>query len=461
MRAEDLLDPAPEPGAVAIGDHAVVEATDDQGGPPEDHLARLLPEAVDDRQHLSHPAPSGSGQGPHVAQETRPLGSGEVGKRRRQLAERRLVVAGPVEPGRARVPEHPRDLGRELDLLRPPPEDPALLPARPAQDDRHLPRRSLPRTARATGGVAVEALLGQAHRGLGPLEVQEGEPGPGDPRLEQGGDRAVRRRLQGGPQVLARRAAVGMTCEVVADPPLHHVGTEKALDHPEHARTLLVGDGVEGLHDLLDALRAVPDGVGAGERVELVGARLLVLEAGPDPPRGEELVEDPVGHPGREALVEPQVRPPGRGHEVPEPLVGQLVGDHVREIPELSDRDRGRIGEEQGLAVGHTARVLHRPRREVGNRDVVALPEGVRDPEVVLQGGLGRAGELESRVGELDAAPGGDHPDRDPPDVVGLGLLPRPRAQRDQVGGQGARALEVVRHPPRARSVHLRTGSFE
>ena len=56
-----------------------------------------------------------------------------------------------------------------------------------------------------------------------------------------------------------------------------------------------------------------------------VGDELL-----PHAPARVELVADARLHPRGEALVEPQVVPPVHGHQVAEPLVGELVDDHLR-----------------------------------------------------------------------------------------------------------------------------------
>ena len=71
--------------------------------------------------------------------------------------------------------------------------------------------------------------------------------------------------------------------------------------------------------------------MGRAERVELQRAALHVGdELLPHAPARVELVADARLHPRGEALVEPQVVPPVHGHQVAEPLVGELVDDHLR-----------------------------------------------------------------------------------------------------------------------------------
>ena len=105
-----------------------------------------------------------------------------------------------------------------------------------------------------------------------------------------------------------------------------------------------------------------------------------------------------VGGPGGEALVQPDVVPPLHRHQVAEPLVGDLVGDDRGHRLERVHRRRRLVGQQQPLAEGDGAGVLHRPGGEVGDADDVELAEGVGDAEVVVEelhlvfGGLQREG---------------------------------------------------------------------
>jgi hypothetical protein len=140
--------------------------------------------------------------------------------------------------------------------------------------------------------------------------------------------------------------------------------------------------------------------------------------------------------------------PPVHGHQVPEPLVRQLVGHHVGEGPLLADG--GVLAEEQeAVAEGDRAGVLHRARAEVRHREDVELGVGVGDAEVVLEGGEDARRVLHG-VGEALALPARRHPSEGQgrrPDVVGgdgrLDEVEGPDGEGDQVGGQGLGALEA------------------
>ncbi len=92
-----------------------------------------------------------------------------------------------------------------------------------------------------------------------------------------------------------------------------------------------------------------------------------------------------VGHPGGEALVEPEVVPPLHGDHVAEPLVRHLVGDDGRRRPSVGDGSGLRVEQQVGLAVGDAAEVFHGAGLEVGQGDHVELGHGVLDAEVVCR----------------------------------------------------------------------------
>ena len=68
-------------------------------------------------------------------------------------------------------------------------------------------------------------------------------------------------------------------------------------------------------------------------------------------------------HERGERLVQPDAVPPAHRDQVAEPHVGQLVGDHVGQVLQLGLRRRGRVGQQQRLAVGDAARGSPSPRR--------------------------------------------------------------------------------------------------
>eukprot|EP01051_Picozoa_sp_SAG22_P007488 SAG22_NODE_529_length_9428_cov_2.691178_5_plen_154_part_00 len=103
---------------------------------------------------------------------------------------------------------------------------------------------------------------------------------------------------------------------------------------------------VEDLLDLLGVADRDLDRVARRQRVEPERRGLVVRrELLPHAPVREERVGGVGLHPGREALVEPEIVPPFHRDQVAEPLVGQLVR-HDRADPLLLAR-RGLVGVDQ------------------------------------------------------------------------------------------------------------------
>src|SRR5258707_531056 len=90
-------------------------------------------------------------------------------------------------------------------------------------------------------------------------------------------------------------------------------------------------------------------------------------------------------HPRGEALVQPQVVPPGHRHEVAEPLVRDLVRDDAVDPLLLLQRIFARVVEEAAFVVGDRAPVLHRAAYAPRKRDLIQLDQGVRLAEVVVE----------------------------------------------------------------------------
>ena len=151
-----------------------------------------------------------------------------------------------------------------------------------------------------------------------------------------------------------------------------------------------------------------------------------------------------------ERLVQPDAVPPLHRHEVAEPHVGELVGDHVGDRSQLGLGGAVGVDQQRGLAVGDAAEVLHRARREVGERDHVELVARVRDAVVV-----GEEAQARTRRPPARTPSGGpcraryDDPQRRAVDVDRLGGLERADDERDQVG----RHLHRVGEPDRPLAV--------
>ena len=162
--------------------------------------------------------------------------------------------------------------------------------------------------------------------------------------------------LQGGEQVGELRVPEGEVLEVLPQP--GHEGVEAHPRHEllEHRGALGVGDHVEVDLDGVQVDVVGRDRVRARQLVGAVAGLLArVGEAGPRVGELGGLGLAPVAGPLGERLVEPEVVPPLHGHQVAEPHVRHLVGDH---------RARGtRRTSAAGGCGGGTRRAASRSRR--------------------------------------------------------------------------------------------------
>ena len=271
-----------------------------------------------------------------------------------------------------------------------------------------------------------------------------------DPAVGQLEDGLPRRLGESAPQIVGGRVGLAVLAHVQPDSVAEPILAQVALDHPEDRATLLVGDGVERLACLLRVLHLGADGVRALERVEVQGGALADLEIHPHAPGWLPGVDDLVGHPGGERLVEPEVVPPDHGDEIAEPLMRELVRDHLSDALLHVERRGLRIEQERHFPERDGRGVLHRARLEVGNSDLVQLAVRVRLAEVVLEERQDGPGAFlrESRQVLLGGnRPGADGHVADDHRFAGSQL---PGADRDQVArerrrlGEGHRALAAV-----------------
>ncbi|MCL4486051.1 MAG: hypothetical protein M1537_06970 [Nitrospirae bacterium] len=255
------------------------------------------------------------------------------------------------------------------------------------------------------------------------------------------------RLLEGGvgeapPEVGGLGVGVGVLPEVAGQGAPEGLRPQGRLEHPEEGAPLGVADGVEDLVDLPRIPHGDLDGMGGGQGVHLQGlVPVLALEELPHPPLREEGVHRLDLHPGRESLVEPEVVPPVHGDEVPEPLVGHLVGHddgHPLEVPGGGPGGRRKQGR---LPEGHGPPVLHGAGGEVGNRDQIELGERIGNPEVVVVPGKEPGRRVEGEPALLRPPDGGVDRDFDPR-RTGRDPVPAPHRQVQEVGGHPGGALE-------------------
>ena len=211
--------------------------------------------------------------------------------------------------------------------------------------------------------------LRQLHRRLagvavpGIFRLELGVPTLPHPLVEEPVDVAAGRLLDRALQVVRQHVAIGVLRDVVVDRRPPRGVAQLIAEHVEDDPALLVEMTVEDLQRLRIGLLHQRSPVAAGVllEVERPVAHHLVAELVP----AVGVLDEQLVEVGREALVEPAVRPLAAGQQVTEPLVRQLV--RRQRVTALDDvRVRTLVVQHR---VGHRGRrgVLHAAEDEVGD----------------------------------------------------------------------------------------------
>ena len=178
---------------------------------------------------------------------------------------------------------------------------------------------------------------------------------------------------------------------------------ELALAHPCHKLSqsrgpLRVGDAVEVHPHRVEVDHVRRDRVSGGKLVLPVRPGLAeVREGGPCLGESSRMHVGVVRCPLGEGLVQPQVVPPLHSDEIAEPHVGHLVQDGVGSL--LVGRLRDPRTEDEIFQKGDAACVLHSPRVELGDEELVVLSEGIRNLKLFLEERESLLGQFENVVG--------------------------------------------------------------
>ena len=146
--------------------------------------------------------------------------------------------------------------------------------------------------------------------------------------------------------------------------------------------------------------------------VERHGELLRPVTVQPALPLRIKLLRSLRRHPGRKALVEPEIVPPRHGDEIAEPLMRHLMRDDGKDAAPRAVRIGCGIEQQPALEEGDAAPVLHRAPEAAGHRDQVELGQRIFHTEIVVEPGeqFRRAVECELPLRSL--AGRGDDTDR-------------------------------------------------
>ena len=204
----------------------------------------------------------------------------------------------------------------------------------------------------------------------------------------------------------------------------------------------MIGQHVEHPVAIGGSLDRELDRTGAGQRVGLEGHAALQAERRPALPIRSERVAAGDLHERRKGFVQPDPVPPAHRHQIAEPHVGDLVCDDIGEVLQLELGGGLRVGQQQVLAIGDAAQVLHCAGGEIGKSEHVDLVAGIRDSVVVLVVPQRMGADLERELGEVTLARYVNDTQRGAVDVDGFRRFQWPDDECNEIGAHDHRGLE-------------------
>ncbi len=191
--------------------------------------------------------------------------------------------------------------------------------------------------------------------------------------------------LHRAPQIRVDSVAVCVRAHVAAHAFSKLVATGVRIEHGDDCRALVVSDLVKGLRRLVGRVDLLQHRVRGGNRVRLFALLEDVGGLQTRFPFRMQVIGGVRLHPTGEALVEPQVVPPGHGHQVAEPLMRHFVSDHEEDqLPVAFGREL-RVEQEVVLRIEDRAPILHRAADDLpGRRDQIEFRQRKGDAEIVV-----------------------------------------------------------------------------
>ncbi len=179
-------------------------------------------------------------------------------------------------------------------------------------------------------------------------------------RGERPPHRLAARRRERIQKVARRRVAPRVLAEVSLDAALERILAHPVLEHADHRLAFAVGDTVESVGDVVVAFDGLADLPRGYQSVAAHRAHAYVLLVDHGVPLRLPMANDFGIHPGGERFVEPDVVPPGSGHQVTKPLMRHLVRNDQCVFALAVDAILRRVAQHKALHAGNQPGILHR-----------------------------------------------------------------------------------------------------
>src|SRR5437764_3513994 len=185
-----------------------------------------------------------------------------------------------------------------------------------------------------------------------------------------------------------------MRSDVTANAIAENLFAEKTLQHSQKRLALFVSDIIERAVGFRFRCDALLDRVRSRTRVAL--HRGLLGDPGapgriarhtssqPDFPLRVEMRRAFAAHPRREPFVEPEIIPPGHGHQIAKPLVRHFVREYLVDNLFRFRRRVFRIKQKRRLVISDSAPVFHRAAETTRQSDLVEFRQWIRHAEIIV-----------------------------------------------------------------------------
>ena len=218
-----------------------------------------------------------------------------------------------------------------------------------------------------------------------------------------------------------------------------HIGTHTlseghltgiVFQHPDDRLTLLIGDGVKDLRDLLDRIDRLNHRMCRGLSIEVKGCFLARFFLQPDLPVRMHPVGDAGLHPRGKALIEPDIIPPGHGDQIAEPLMRHLVGHGGIDVLAIGLIRTQGVEQKNPFEIENGPPIFHRTKAAaIGHSKIIELGQGVGRSEIVIKFNKDLGGIVQCNLALFQITALGHHPDLN---IADLGDAPLQIAETEE-----------------------------